>query len=117
MTHRCGVSGKDEVAINRAINTCTSASPYLNHWQTELLLLHGARENPAISRAPGAAQDGWIGDNCMGHGIALLQREHPYIGLVNPISSRFQARDAQLRAINAGDPFKDKTRLSCYPCT
>ncbi|KAG6945738.1 hypothetical protein JG687_00017105 [Phytophthora cactorum] len=51
----------------------------------------------------------------MGHGIALLQREHPYIGLVNPISSRFQARDAQLRAINAGDPFKDTNKVIMLP--
>ncbi|KAF1776006.1 hypothetical protein GQ600_3534 [Phytophthora cactorum] len=129
MTHRCGVSGKDRsrnqsshkhlhqrITVPEPLADGVSSEP--KEWERaiRLLLLHGARENPAISRAPGAA-GGWIGDNCMGHGIALLQREHPYIGLVNPISSRFQARDAQLRAINAGDPFKDTTRLSCYPCT
>ncbi|KAF1776005.1 hypothetical protein GQ600_583 [Phytophthora cactorum] len=63
-----------------------------------LLLLHGARENPAISRAPGAAQDGWIGDNCMGHGMRYFSVN------IHTLDYRFQARDAQLRAINAGDP-------------
>ncbi|KAG6952164.1 hypothetical protein JG687_00013180 [Phytophthora cactorum] len=49
--------------------------------------------------------------NCFGHEIAWLQQEHVNICVINPVFRPFHNRDAQLRAINAGNPLKD------YPAT
>lgn len=57
----------------------------------------------------------WMDDSCMGHGIALLQREHPDVGIVNPIFNRFHDKDARLRAINAGKPFKKTNQIILLP--
>ncbi|KAG6946627.1 hypothetical protein JG688_00015952 [Phytophthora aleatoria] len=119
MAHRCGVSGKDrcrnQLSHKHLHQRITVPEPLADGALTTPWRTRNPFCQCAISRAPGAAQDGWIGDSCMGHGIALLQREHPNIGLINPIFSRFQARDAQLRAINAGDPFKDTNKVIMLP--
>ncbi|KAG1709717.1 hypothetical protein DVH05_020371 [Phytophthora capsici] len=57
----------------------------------------------------------WMDDSCMGHGIALLQREHHNVGIVNPIFTRFELREEQLKAIKAGNPFLQTNKIVLIP--
>jgi hypothetical protein len=47
----------------------------------------------------------WVDDACMGHGMALLQRDFRQIGIIDPIFHRFKAREDKLRHATSGDPF------------
>ncbi|KAL4103130.1 hypothetical protein PRIC1_006865 [Phytophthora ramorum] len=47
----------------------------------------------------------WADDVCMGHGQALLQREHKQIGIIDPIFHRFRTREDKLRHVSTGDLF------------
>ncbi|KAF1776358.1 Ulp1 protease family, C-terminal catalytic domain [Phytophthora cactorum] len=56
-----------------------------------------------------------LDDNCMGHGIALLQRENPNVGVVNPLFMRFELREQQHTAIKADNPFVETNKIVLIP--
>ncbi|OWZ21287.1 Cysteine protease [Phytophthora megakarya] len=53
----------------------------------------------------------WIDDNCIAHGLALLQRVHKGVRNVNPIFSRFENKEEKLKDLNGDNPFEDKNKI------
>eukprot|EP00644_Phytophthora_capsici_P012022 jgi/Phyca11/106288/e_gw1.12.317.1 len=85
----------------------------------KMILLKGGQET-LFGRVPyrsllTLSENKWMYDNCMAHGLALLQREHTNVGIVNPIFSRFDKRETQLSAINAGNSFQETNKIVLLP--
>eukprot|EP00644_Phytophthora_capsici_P011064 jgi/Phyca11/110110/e_gw1.18.545.1 len=53
----------------------------------------------------------WADDACIGHGLALLQRENQHIGIVDPIFHRFKDKKDKLRQTVSGNPFDTSNEL------
>ncbi|KAF1794898.1 hypothetical protein GQ600_14691 [Phytophthora cactorum] len=121
-----------EVAINWAVNTSAkrisipqgledgiSSDPTERESAIKRMLLKGGRKTP-FGSVPYRAllmfrEDKWLDDSCMGHGIALLQREHINVGSINPLISRLANPDDQRRTTNAGNPFQETNKIFLLP--
>ncbi|ETK71788.1 hypothetical protein L915_21028 [Phytophthora nicotianae] len=76
----------------------------------KLLLLRRGRVTQFGSIPLTFRENKWMDDKCMGNGIALLQRAHFSIAVINPIFTRFEHREEQLQAIKAANASKRRTR-------
>ncbi|KAF1782038.1 hypothetical protein JG687_00012851 [Phytophthora cactorum] len=53
----------------------------------------------------------WADDSCMRHLLALLQREHQNVRVVDPIFHNLAEREDKLRVIASGGPFSASNEL------
>jgi hypothetical protein len=131
--HTCmGYLAETEDAISWANNTSikrvgipdelsdgVSSEPSERENAIKQLLLRGGRSTP-FGEIPYRSlltfrENVWMDDNAMCHGLALLEREHSNIGVINPIFMRFKEHEVKLRAATVGNPFRNTSDMVLLP--
>lgn len=74
--------------------------------------LRGGQSTPFGSLTRIICGSRWADDSCMGHGLALLQRDNKYVGIIDPIFHCLKSIDEKLRHGCSENPFDIANNLA-----